>query len=359
VATTPHFAFYSDFASNLHDSLRTASFARHESGAELFASGAERACFDALPSPVRAGWMRAVDYYFDIEKPDQGGDRPSSLTRLQLAGVIDANGLSDPAEKQIVLVESGMRSAAAPAYEACRWPAQDAQNRRWIDSVTKLLSVHEAALGDRLEQLFGAKWAGLPFRVDVVDRANRTGATTLNTNPPGAHILVSSAERNNDGAAALEVVFHEASHFLTGRGMPLSATLNTAQHAVAGVRGDYTHQVHFFLTGEAVRQEYARVGDAQYAPLLFALRLFSDRFRSVVQKTWSPYMDGRASMADAANALMRELAAQGLDRRPEPRNRSAHARTTRATRLPAPAAQWTEANQPMAIARVKPESRSR
>jgi hypothetical protein len=90
----------------------------------------------------------------------------------------------------------------------------------------------------------------------------------------------------------------------------LSPALAAAQRAVAGVRGNYTHQVHFFLTGEAVRQEYARVGDAQYTPLLFAGRLFSDGFRSVVQKTWSPYMDGRATMADAANALMRELAGQ-------------------------------------------------
>jgi hypothetical protein len=192
--------------------------------------------------------------------------------------------LSSPAEKQLIMVETAMRSAASPAYKACRWPEQDAENRRWIDNVTKLLTVHEAALADRLERLFAAKWAGLPFRVDVVDRANGTGATTLNTNPPGAHILVSSANPNNQGAAALEIVFHEASHFLTGRGMPLSPTLAAAQRAVAAVRGDYTHQVHFFLTGEAVRQEYARVGDAQYTPLLFALQLFSDRFRSVVQK---------------------------------------------------------------------------
>ena len=121
---------------------------------------------------------------------------------------------------------------------------------------------------------------------------------------------MSSANPNNQGVAALEIVFHEASHFLTGRGMPLSPTLAAAQRAVAAVRGDYLHQVHFFLTGEAVRQEYARVGDAQDTPLLFALQLFSDRFRSVVQKTWSPYMDGRTTMTDAANALMRELAAQ-------------------------------------------------
>jgi hypothetical protein len=310
VALTRHFAFYSDFGSNLHDALRTASFARHESGPELFASGAEKACFDALPSAVRAGWMRAVDYYFDTEKPDQSGDRPSNVTRLQLAGVIDADGLSSSAEKQLIIVETAMRSAAAPAYEACRWPAQDAQNRRWIDGVTKLLTVHETPVGDRLEQLFGGKWAGLPFRVDLVDRVDRNGANTLQTNPPGAHILVSSANPNNHGAAALEIVFHEASHFLTGRGMPLAPTLAAAQRAAAAVRGDYTHQVHFFLTGEAVRQEYARVGDARYTPLLFTLHLFSDRFRSVVPKTWSPYMDGRTTMADAANALMRELAAQ-------------------------------------------------
>lgn len=69
-------------------------FARHESGSELFASVAEKACFDALPSAVHDGWTRAVDYYVDIEKPDHGADRQSNVTRLQLAGVIDVPGLS-------------------------------------------------------------------------------------------------------------------------------------------------------------------------------------------------------------------------------------------------------------------------
>jgi hypothetical protein len=61
VLTMPHFAFYSDLATNAHDALITAATARRAKRAEPFTAGAEKACFVGLSAADRDGWMRAID----------------------------------------------------------------------------------------------------------------------------------------------------------------------------------------------------------------------------------------------------------------------------------------------------------
>src|SRR5215471_9535700 len=54
VATTPHFAFYSDLDTNLNDALIAAGVARKAAKPELFHSEPEEGCFAKLPSSSRA-----------------------------------------------------------------------------------------------------------------------------------------------------------------------------------------------------------------------------------------------------------------------------------------------------------------
>jgi hypothetical protein len=60
VLTTQHFAFHSDLPTNAHDALIVAATARRAKQPELFAAGAEKACFDGLPTADRSQWGRAV-----------------------------------------------------------------------------------------------------------------------------------------------------------------------------------------------------------------------------------------------------------------------------------------------------------
>ena len=169
IATTPYFAFHSDLATNINDALIAAGAARRAKKAELFHSDPEKACFDGLPPVERAAWNRTVDYYAEIVSPVQYTVREQLLPRLELAGVVKKDGLTDAAERRLIEITVAFRAAATPAYEQCRWPSQDAANRRWIDNLLPLLALHEKALGQRLAELYGTAWAGLPFRVDVVD----------------------------------------------------------------------------------------------------------------------------------------------------------------------------------------------
>jgi len=193
VATTSQFVFYSDFATNLNDALIAAGVARRANKAELFHAGSEKTCFDELPAAERAAWNRAVDYDTEIVSPFQFTAREQFLPRLELAGVVKKEALTDAADQRLLEITSGFRAAAAPGYERCRWSSQDAANRRWIDNVLRLLALHEKTLAQRLPEVYGTPWAGLPFRVDVVETVSYAGADSFIVRPPGLHILVSSA----------------------------------------------------------------------------------------------------------------------------------------------------------------------
>jgi hypothetical protein len=309
VATTPQFVFYSDFTTNVNDALIAAGVARRASKTELFQSGSEKTCFDGLPVAERAAWTRAVDYYTEIVSPAQHTAPVQLLPRLELAGVVKKDALTNAAEQRFLDIVAGFRAAAAPAYERCRWAPQDAANRRWIAGVTALLARYERTIAQRLPELFGAPWAGLPFRVDVVETVSSfASADSVNTRPPGLHILVSSSNAANQDLGALEVVFHEASHFLTGFNTPLRAAFGaSARDLGAIVRGDVVHATHFFMTGEAVRRVLEKPGEPAYTPTLYALGLFSTEFRDAIKNVWPAYMDGKRTLQEAAADLIRAL----------------------------------------------------
>jgi hypothetical protein len=203
VVTTPHFAFFSDLAANLNDSLIAAGRARRAKSQELFHTGPEKVCFDRLPAAERAAWARAVDYFAEIIVPFDINVREQILFRIELmAGSDWATG----DDRTFMAIARSIRAAAMPAYERCRWAAQDTSNRRWIEHAVALLKVHEPTLGERLAQVYGTPWVGLPYRVDVVDSVSQLGGNTQVFVPAGPHILVSSSAPTNQDRAALEVI---------------------------------------------------------------------------------------------------------------------------------------------------------
>ena len=64
--------------------------------------------------------------------------------------------------------------------------------------------------------------------MDVVERVNWSGANPILRGAGSGHLLISGSY---EGGAALEVVFHEASHVLMDRGDPLRKPLESAARA--------------------------------------------------------------------------------------------------------------------------------
>lgn len=305
VLTTKYFAFHSDLPNNVNDALVTVASARRGKRPEPFASGPEKACIDGLPSAERQQWERSVAYYLE----SKATNFQIVLLRFKLAGLPQRYGMDDTSNLQYLDEITAVIEAATPAYVKCRWSTQDALNRRWIDRVKPLLDRYETSLGEEFPRLLQMPWTGVPFRVDVVNTVSLAGANAASTDSSMSHIRISSTNSSNQERAALEVAFHEAAHALTAPGSPLSAALASAAKASGATlpQMDLVHAVHFFITGEAVRRAFARAGEPQYTPYLYALKLFPEQFRDSAARIWPEYMDGTRTMAQAAEEQVRAL----------------------------------------------------
>jgi hypothetical protein len=300
VLTTPHFAFYSDFAVNLNDALVVDFLASRDGRPGLFATGADKACFDALPEADRAGWARATEYY----RANRSTPAQLLLLRLELGGLVQRELLPEGTNRQVLEAFATARGDAAAAYRQCRWRSQDATNRAWIAGLQPLLSAHETALGTELARVFQTSWNFLPFRVDVMRRGNPNGGNMSSDIDGRPHIVVSTEHPGNQGLAALEVVFHEAAHFLAAPGKPFGdAMVSAARAQSAAAPFDILHQAHFFIVGEAVRRSLQRAGQS-YTPFVYAQNLFSDRYREVASRIWVPVIDGARPVDQAATEFV-------------------------------------------------------
>jgi hypothetical protein len=308
ILVTPHFAFYSDLATNTHDALIAVATARRAQQPSPF-SASEQACFERLPAREREAWNRAVDDYVAAKSTNL----QRVFERFVLAGFMRVDDASDAADRQFLQTWIPLREAATPAYRRCRWPTQDRLNREWIARVRPLLATYERSLGDELPRRFAKPWDGLPFRVDIVNVVGFSGGNSATPGDPPRtlHILASSTNPANQGQAALELVFHEAAHYLAMPDAPLAIALRKAA-ADAGVTfpPDVLHEVHFFIAGEAVRRAFAQHGAPAYTPYLFALKLFSDGSRAAVSRTWGSYVDGARTLDEAARDLAESMKTQ-------------------------------------------------
>ena len=311
VATTPHFAFFSDFDSNLHDALLEAGRDKNFSRPALFEAGDEASCFEGLPGELRSGWKHALDYYAEVISSEKWDQKQQYWIRMDLSGSAE---LDETRDMRFVGIARGLRQAAAPAYEACYWAARDEENRSWIAELVAQLELQEEAIAEKLAGLYATPLAGLPIRVDVMETVNWSGATTVLLGPVGGHIQISTPDR---GPVAVELIFHEASHTLMGRGHPIRKALATAAKKLdLPLPRDLWHAVLFYTTGDAVRRvldEQGSQDEEGYTPMLFAIGIFGHHHEAM-KSAWTGYLDGERTLDEAAADLVRAAAAQGSER---------------------------------------------
>jgi hypothetical protein len=291
VATTRAFVFYSDPVFNLHDFLVWNS--RSKQPVE------PTECLAGLPAEQRAAFEHARQHYSVFATP--AGARLLLALRYRLAGYGDF-GLADAAVVEATL---GELRAATPAYKVCWWSTHDARNRRWIAALLPLLAAHEAPLSERLRKLYGQPLPQ-PLPVDVVSYGSFSGADSV-VHPD--HLLISSVAPANMGYAALEIVFHEASHTVFGPGLDgrLWKELEAAEKASGLLLPpDFWHALLFYTTGSAVKARLAERG-IDYEQYLYAQNLFErswPAFRVPLEHTWQTYVDGLEPMAEAVKQIV-------------------------------------------------------
>jgi hypothetical protein len=318
VASTAHFTLHSHPWVNLHHFLYQWARLEAERPAQRWPPSVdvpERGHMDALSAPHRPPRQAALDLYQrQVTIRDLIFDPVLSRLRHRLIRMDRAHAEASP-----VLISDimGALQAVTPVYRTHWWGAHDDANRRWIAQVLSQLADTEAWLATRLAQIYGGHWPAEPIRVDLTAYASWQGAYTTGTQahePP--RITISSTDPANQDGAALEVLFHEASHVMASWIGPRDAEgpLEEAIAAAYEVRRetpppDLGHAIIFYSVGELTRECLNTRGRPGYEPHadrlgLYARSLAWTVYRQALAKHWQPYLDGTI---DRATALQRRL----------------------------------------------------
>src|SRR5581483_6822339 len=241
-------------------------------------------------------WRHAVDYYGDLAKKDMLSREMeainNSLSDRETATSLEGSGL-EPALVEVL-------QEAAPEYRKRWWPEHDRANRAWIEAVQPLVQKYGPALTRELATAYGASWPADPIRTDVAEYANWAGAyTTLDP----THITVSSAAPANAGQAALEILFHEASHALV-KGVTDALFREVQEQGKFLPRQDAWHALLFYTTGTIV----ARHLDG-YTPYWIANGLSDPGWKGLLpifERDWQPYLDRKTDRATAVRRLVED-----------------------------------------------------
>jgi hypothetical protein len=317
-AATPVIEFHSGFWINLHHFLYQQARLRDDA-AEFTGRGAQSLkeyssappAGDLSPAEEKA-WNAALDIYSrDWASRDllRNSDMVIVNNRLaELENCADISPKAPPACAASLRVELVTAlTQAAPVYRAHWWPQQDGENRAWMAAVTPLIHTMGSNLASRLASVYQHDWPPGHMRVDVVWYAGPEGSyTTLDP----AHITIASHDTRNQGMAAFEMLFHEASHTLAA-GVSQSIERH-CRDLGKPIPRDLWHALLFYTTGELVRREVANLPQpaSAYTPYAVKNGLYDhgwNDYEPALERYWQPYLNGSVdfdtAIAHVINAL--------------------------------------------------------
>jgi hypothetical protein len=276
-ATDIMFEFHSGFWVNLHHFLY------------------EQATAGSLSPSYPPEWLTALAYYRrEVIGRDLLADEAAQINN-RLSSLETASSLK---ESSLAPELTAVLEAAAPIYRVRWWSDHDQANRAWMRAVEKLVSRYGDILRKELATIYATDWPSTPIRTDVVEYAKSAGAYT-SLGP--THITVSGVNPGNQGNAALEILFHEASHALIAKVREALSKEVRAQNKLLR-RRDLWHAVLFYTAGEMVRR---RLDD--YTPYAAKNGLYDRTWPGVpeiLEADWKPYLDGKIDLITAVRRLV-------------------------------------------------------
>ena len=344
----PVFELHSGFWLNLHhrlyDEARQQRGATSSSSAKTGKSGkpvlqiAPGARITLSAAEQRA-WDQAIAYYVaNYADKDLLFSTELVLLKNQLGDFETCEELSGAKKKTCDAGLPGkltqILELAAPVYRAHRWPMDDRANRAWIKRVSPLVREQGVGLSHRLADIYQTRWPAERIRVDVTAIANWAGAyTTLDP----LRVTIASTDERNQGSAALEVLFHEASH---GIATPVElAIARECRQRDKPIPRDLWHALIFYTTGEVIKpvldaqiegspnmldgtmpgdlQDKSALEasshssqDSEYTPYAKREGLYQrgwENYLTLLTSYWQPYLEGRTTFDDAIAHMVSAL----------------------------------------------------
>jgi hypothetical protein len=327
----PVFEFHSGFWVNLHH------FLYHEARVK---SAAKDAVSSASPTPVlkqtpgstvtlnpteQKIWDNAVDYYRENHSmKDMQINIDLILLKDQLGDFEDCDELTgkkkSTCDAGLPGKEGSVLESVAAIYRSHWWADQNRANRRWVARVAPLVREQGVGLSQRLAEIYQSKWPKDKIRVEVCAYANAAGAyTTLDP----LRVTISSLDPRNQGAEALEVLFHESSH---GLALPVqNAIARECRQREKPIPRNLWHALIYYTTTEVLRPILQGSNSEAFTPALKSQgnagvgRPIPDELRENLSQRgwedylhllttfWQPYLDGRVTFEDAIAHMVSAL----------------------------------------------------
>jgi hypothetical protein len=286
--------FQSHFWVNLHHGLR-AEARRAGRGEEPRSAGA------GLSAEERATWDRALEVYRPLAAKSLLFDE--GLVRMHAAlAQVQGDGLLPPG-----VVDSELAAAldaAAPIFRAHVWPARRRENERWIEGTRPIVERLAGDVTDDLAAAYRLAWPAEPILVDVTADTGPDLAYTTNVAPPGfAGLAAINPSVAGGSAAAIECVFHEASHVVDGA-LVRAVEEASARVGVAPPR-ELWHALLFYTSGFCTARALGREGTYR-ADLT---RGFPECLPAL-DVHWLPYLEGTGPFEAALDGLVRAVASR-------------------------------------------------
>jgi hypothetical protein len=328
----PVFEFHSGFWLNLHHTLYRQARLQHSSAAGANAVTTAAGMNNLSPAEARV-WNSALAFY---AKNYADKDLTVSLEMILLKNQLgDFETCEDLTGTKKKTCDAGLPAqltqtleAAAPVYRAHLWTEHDRSNRRWIATVAPLVRRSGLDLSHRLAEIYQTPWPKERIRVDVASFASSTGAYT-SLDP--LRVTVSSTDTRNQGAEALEVLFHEASHGIAD--VVQDAIFRECRQRDKPIPRDLWHALLFYTTGEVIRPVAATGASSPasvpstpspdpstglpsgsvssgYVPYAVREGLYKrgwENYLRVLTQYWQPYLDGRVDFSDAVAHMVSAL----------------------------------------------------
>jgi hypothetical protein len=341
----PVFELHSGFWINLHHRLyEEARQQRNESTAVSPQSGKPAkpalqvapGAKSTLTSTEQRAWDDAVSYYAaNYADKDLLFSTELVLLKNQLGDFENCDELSGTRNRTCDAGLPGkltqILESAAPVYRTHHWPADDRANRAWIKRVDPLVREQGVGLSHRLADIYQTQWPNEKIRVDVSAIANAAGAyTTLEP----LRVTIASTDARNQGSAALEVLFHEASH---GIATPVElAIVRECRQRDKPIPRDLWHALIFYTTGEVIKPVMDTDGEASddrvvqsesegsnasqgsrhssqdgdYTSYAHREGLYQrgwENYLQILTRYWHPYLEGRVTFDDAIAHMVSAL----------------------------------------------------
>lgn len=295
--TAPAFEFHSNFWINLHHFLYHLAQPPGPPPRSPVVAPA-----GALSAREHAVWDSAVAYYrAHVIQHDVLFDSSMQPVKVALAGAEDdsvlPNGVVDAALTRVL-------DEAAPVYRRHWWATHDAMNRLWIAAVESLVARLGPRIARELSTAYATPWYPGAMRVDVSAHAG-TRLVAYTTGTTHGHIVIASTDPCDQGYAALETLYHEASHTIVDDGVgPVGAGIVAAAKARhVPVPPELWHALMFATLGDLMQRDLAELGVA-YAPESGQCDVYRGPwalYRDAAALYWRPYLFG-AMARDSALA---------------------------------------------------------